>query len=80
MVIEYVADGKLLRAADQEEHFLEDIAADEPLALMRKGACAAARKDAPKEHVVSDEMYHSWAGMGMLQHELQTNMFWTISK
>ena len=29
MVIEYVADGKLLRAADQEEHFLEDIAADE---------------------------------------------------
>ena len=47
---------------------------------MRKGACAAARKDAPKEHVVSDEMYHSWAGMGMLRHELQTNMFWTISK
>ena len=26
MVIEYVADGKLLRATDQEDHFLEDIA------------------------------------------------------
>ena len=32
---------------------------------MRKGACAAARRDAPKASVVSDEIYIALAGMAM---------------
>ena len=86
MVIEYVADGKLLRAADQEEHFLEDIAVNghdiDEKGSMRGSEERRTKRTSSVTRCDEDhhEMYHSWAGIGMLRHELQTNIFWTISK
>ena len=64
--IEYVTDGKLLRAADQEDHFLEDIAVNGH-DIDEKGSVRGSEERRTKRTssvTRCDEMYHSWAGIG----------------